>query len=181
MSQRPPRFWIPGVAENDARVSKRSRGLAASGSQSARLAHGFTLLELMVVIVIIGIVLALSPPLFSAGVTSAEQRAVARSVAQTLRFARSEAIANRTDVGVEFNLEDRTYQLPGGKKRGKWPPTMELDLTTTAAETVDPKHARVRFYSDGGSTGGRVTLKVKEREYRIDIGWLNGRIAIDES
>ena len=143
--------------------------------------RGFTLLELMVVIVIIGIVLALSPPLFSTGVTSAEQRAVARSVAQTLRFARSEAIAKRTDVGVEFNLEDRTYQLPGGKRRGKWPSTIQLELTTTAAETVDPKHAHVRFYSDGGSTGGRVTLKVKEREYRIDIGWLNGRVAIDES
>ena len=85
------------------------------------------------------------------------------------------------DVGVEFNLQDRTYQLPGGKKRGKWPETMQLELTTTAAETVDTKHAYVRFYSDGGSTGGRVTLKVKEREYRIDIGWLNGRVAIDES
>ena len=146
-----------------------------------RLAHGFTLLELMVVIVIIGAVLALSPPLFSAGVTAAEQRSVTRAVAQTLRFARSEAIANRTDVGVEFNLEERTYQLPGGKKRGKWPSTIELGLTTTEAETVDPKHGYVRFYSDGGSTGGRVTLKYKEREYRIDIGWLNGRVAIEES
>ncbi len=154
------------------------RGRAAPTTSRTR---GFTLLELMIVIVIIGVVLALSPPLFSAGVTSAEQRAVARSVAQTLRFARSEAIANRTDVGVEFNLEDRTYQLPGGKKRGKWPETIQLDLTTTVAETVDAKRAFVRFYSDGGSTGGRVTLKVKEREYRIDIGWLNGRVAIEES
>lgn len=144
-------------------------------------ASGFTLLELLVVIVIIGVVLALSPPLFSAGVTTAEQRAVARSVAQTLRFARSEAIATRTDVGVEFNLQDRTYQMPGGKRRGQWPPTIALELTTTAAETVDPTHAFVRFYADGGSTGGRVTLKYKEREYRIDIGWLNGRVAIDES
>jgi general secretion pathway protein H len=146
-----------------------------------RRTRGFTLLELMVVILIMGIVTALSPPLFSAGVTSAEQRAVARAVAQTLRFARSEAIATSKDVGVEFNLEDRTYQLPGGKKRGKWPDTMELQLTTTVAETVDPKRGFVRFYSDGGSTGGRVAVKVKEREYRIDIGWLNGRIAIDES
>ena len=161
------------------RLSSAGRGAAApTGSHRA---HGFTLLELMIVIVIIGLVLALSPPLFSAGVTSAEQRAVARSVAQTLRFARSEAIANRTDVGVEFNMENRTYQLPGGKKRGKWPETIQLELTTTAAETVDAKRANVRFYSDGGSTGGRVTLKVKEREYRIDIGWLNGRVAIDES
>ena len=160
-------------------AQEAGRGRASPTTQTRN--HGFTLLELMIVIVIIGIVLALSPPLFSAGVTSAEQRAVARSVAQTLRFARSEAIAKRTDVGVEFNLEDRTFQLPGGKKGGKWPATIQLDLTTTAAETVDPKHAYVRFYSDGGSTGGRVTLKVKEREYRIDIGWLNGRIAIDES
>lgn len=37
---------------------------------------------------------------------------------RALRFARSEAIANRTDVGVEFNLENRTFQLPGGKRRG---------------------------------------------------------------
>lgn len=181
MSQQPPHFWISAVAGRDAGVSGRSWRAAASSSRFARAAQGFTLLELMIVIVIIGVVLALSPPLFSSGVTSAEQRAVARSVAQTLRFARSEAIANRTDVGVEFNLENRTYQLPGGKRRGKWPETIALELTTTAAETVDPKHAYVRFYSDGGSTGGRVTLKVKEREYRIDIGWLNGRVAIEES
>jgi general secretion pathway protein H len=56
-----------------------------------------------------------------------------------------------------------------------------LQLTTTAAETVDEKRAFVRFYADGGSTGGRVTLKYKEHEYRIDIGWLNGRVAIDET
>ena len=51
--------------------------------RARRLAHGFTLLELMVVIVIIGAVLALSPPLFSAGVTAAEQRSVTRAVGKT--------------------------------------------------------------------------------------------------
>ena len=144
-------------------------------------AAGFTMLELVVVIVLIGILAALSSPLFSSGVSVAEHRAAARAVAQTLRFARSEAITSRTDVGVEFNLQDRTYQLPGGKRRGKWPEGVALELTTTVAETVDDKHAYVRFYADGGSTGGRVTLKYKEREYRVDVGWLNGRIAIEES
>lgn len=144
-------------------------------------AAGFTMLELLVVIVLIGILASLSSPLFSSGVSAAEHRAAARAVAQTLRFARSEAIANRTDVGVEFNLDDRSFQLPGGKRRGKWPEGVAVELTTTVAETVDDKHASVRFYADGGSTGGRVTLRYKEREYRVDIGWLNGRIAIDES
>lgn len=144
-------------------------------------AAGFTMLELLVVIVLVGILASLSSPLFSSGVSAAEHRAAARSVAQTLRFARSEAIANRTDVGVEFNLQDRTYQLPGGKRRGKWPEGIALQLTTTVAETVDDKHAFVRFYADGGSTGGRVTLKYKERSYLVDINWLTGRIAIEEA
>jgi len=152
-------------------------------SQTARYARsaGFTMLELLVVIVLIGVLAAISPPIFSNGVSAAEHRALARSVAQTLRFARSEAVANRTDVGVEFNLQDRTFQLPGGKRKGKWPENIALELTTTAAETIDEKHAYVRFYADGGSTGGRVTLKYKEREYRIDISWLTGHIAIEEA
>ncbi len=142
---------------------------------------GFTMLELLVVIVIIGVLAALSPPIFSSGVTSAQHRALARAIAQELRFARSEAINNRTNVGVEFNLAERTYQLQGGKRPGKWPEGIALELVTTAAETVDDKHASVRFYADGGSTGGRVTLRYKEREFRIDIGWLTGRVAIDET
>lgn len=151
-------------------------------SRFARARHaGFTMLELIVVIVLVGILAALSSPLFSSGVSAAEHRAAARAVAQALRFARSEAIANRTDVGVEFNLEDRTFQLPGGKRRGKWPEGIALELTTTVAETVDEKHAFVRFYADGGSTGGRVTLKYKERAYRVDISWLTGRVAIEEA
>ena len=48
------------------------------------------MLELLVVIVLIGVLAAISPPIFSNGVSAAEHRALARSVAQTLRFARSE-------------------------------------------------------------------------------------------
>ena len=165
------------LTPNSAPTRVRKRGYTAHSTRTA----GFTMLELLVVIVIIGVVAALSPPIFSSGVTSAQHRALARAIAQELRFARSQAIANRTDVGVEFNLADRTYQLQGGKRPGKWPEGIALELVTTAAETVDDKHASVRFYADGGSTGGRVTLKYKEREFRIDIGWLTGRIAIDET
>ncbi|HNY46602.1 MAG TPA: GspH/FimT family pseudopilin [Casimicrobium sp.] len=166
-------------------AARTPRDAACSGRASPRAltAHtsGFTMLELLVVTAIIGMIAVLSPPMFSSSVASAEQRATARSVAQIMRLARSEAIAQRKDIAVEFDLAQRTYQIQGGKRSGKWPETIELQLTTTVAETVDEQHANVRFYADGGSTGGRVTLKYKEREYRIDIGWLTGRIAIDES
>ncbi len=151
-----------------------------AASEGRRRARGFTLLELLVVIGLIVLLAAVSPPLFSNGVSAAQQRSLARNVAQTLRIARSEAIITRKDVGVEFNLLDRTFQLPDGKHRGQWPADVALELTTTAAETLDDNHAFVRFYPDGGSTGGRVALKVKDRTLNIDINWLTGHISIDD-
>jgi general secretion pathway protein H len=150
-------------------------------TRSTKSSRGFTMIELVAVILVIGLVAALAPPMFSSGVTAAEHRAATRQVAQVLRYARTEAVAKRMDVGVEFDLEARTYQLPGARKKSNIPDGVELLLTTTVAETKDEKHASVRFYPDGGSTGGRVTLKYKEREFRVDIDWLTGRIAIDDA
>ncbi|TAG06244.1 MAG: type II secretion system protein GspH [Betaproteobacteria bacterium] len=143
--------------------------------------RGFTMLELLAVIIVLALVAALSPPLFSSGVTGAEHRAAARQVAQVLRFARTEAVAKRVDVGVEFDFEARTFQLADARKKSKLPEGIALELTTTAAETKDEKRGSIRFYPDGGSTGGRVTLKNKERQFRIDIDWLTGRVAIDDA
>jgi general secretion pathway protein H len=141
------------------------------------------MLEIIAVILVIAIVATLSPPLFSSGVSATQHRAAAREVAQMLRYARTEAVAKRTDVAVDFDLEQRTFQVPASalKRVAKIPEGIEINLTTTAAETKNEKQASVRFYPDGGATGGRVTLKVRERSYLVDIDWLTGRVSIDES
>lgn len=159
----------------------RMKNYQSQSRSLLRRSRGFTMIELVAVILVIGLVAALAPPLWSSGVTAAEHRAAARQVAQVLRYARTEAVAKRVDVGVDFDLEARTYQLPGARKKSRLPDGIEILLTTTAAETKDEKHASVRFYPDGGSTGGRVTLKYKEREFRVDIDWLTGRVAIDDA
>jgi general secretion pathway protein H len=168
-----------GFAE--ATMTKNASSIQRYPVQSKKLSRGFTMIELVAVILVIGLVAALAPPMFVSGVTAAEHRAATRQVAQVLRYARTEAVAKRVDVGVDFDLEARTYQLPGAKKKSKIPDGIELLLTTTVAETKDEKNASVRFYPDGGSTGGRVTLKYKAREFRVDIDWLTGRIAIDDA
>lgn len=147
------------------------------------LASGFTLLEMIAVILVIALVAALSPPLFSSGVSASQHRAAAREVAGMLRLARTEAVAKRIDMGVDFDLEARTVQIPNAsnKRIAKIPEGIEINLTTTAAETKNEKQASVRFYPDGGATGGRVTLKVRDRSYLVDIDWLTGRVSIDEA
>jgi general secretion pathway protein H len=38
----------------------------------------------------------------------------------------------------------------------------------------------VRFFPDGGSNGGRITLAAGDRKYDVDVDWLTGRVAILE-
>ena len=38
----------------------------------------------------------------------------------------------------------------------------------------------IRFFPDGSSTGGRVTLMVGERSYAVDVDWLTGRVRVLE-
>jgi general secretion pathway protein H len=163
--------------------AKRSRaGIQLNRSLRSR-ALGFTLLEIIAVLLVIAAMVAIARPQLSSGVSAAQHRAVAREVAQMLRYARTEAVAKRSDIAVDFDLEQRTLQIPNTalKRVAKIPEGIEINLVTTAAETKNEKQASVRFYPDGGATGGRVTLKLRERSFLVDIDWLTGRVSIDEN
>ena len=42
----------------------------------------------------------------------------------------------------------------------------------------DDKVGAIRFYPDGSSTGGRITVASGERKYLVDVDWLTGRVSI---
>ncbi|MCX8097690.1 MAG: GspH/FimT family protein [Casimicrobiaceae bacterium] len=154
-----------------------------------RRARGFTLVELLVVLVLVALIVALAPPLWGSARATSEHRSAARAVAHMLRLARSEAVARRVDVPVEFDLAAREVRLAsgsaaaeGGRLRAiKLPERLVIELTTTQAETQSSERGSIRFYPDGGSTGGRVTLRSGARAYRVDIDWFSGRVSIDEA
>jgi general secretion pathway protein H len=54
-----------------------------------------------------------------------------------------------------------------------------MKLYTAQADLVSDAVGSVRFFPDGGSTGGRVTIAAGERKFDVDIDWLTGRVAID--
>jgi general secretion pathway protein H len=45
---------------------------------------------------------------------------------------------------------------------------------------VNERQGAIRFFPDGGSNGGRVTVASGERKYEVDVDWLTGRVAILE-
>jgi general secretion pathway protein H len=39
--------------------------------------------------------------------------------------------------------------------------------------------ASIRFFADGSSTGGRITLEREHAAWKIDINWLTGQIELE--
>lgn len=74
-------------------------------------AGGFTLMELVIVAVLIGILAALAVPLFGRTIPRLKSHAEARGILNTIRIARSRAIAENTQYGVYLDTNARNYIL----------------------------------------------------------------------
>lgn len=145
-----------------------------------RIGHrGFSMLELLLVLIILVIAYSLASPLI-ANLGSGDLKSSARTVAVALKRARNVAISGRQETPLTFNLEDRTITLPGQPKPFQLPPKLDLQLYTVQQELTNDKIAAIRFYPDGSSTGGRVTVGQGDRRFEIDVDWLTGRVHINQ-
>jgi general secretion pathway protein H len=142
--------------------------------------RGFTLLEMLIVLVIMGMIAAITIPIFGNGVSTTELRSAAREVAAGLRLARGQAIAQRTESVLLLDVAGRAFSVPPDGKVHPLSPGIDIKLFTAQRDIVTDNIGAIRFYPDGGSTGGRVTLASGERKFDVDVDWLTGRIAILE-
>ena len=141
---------------------------------------GFTLIELMVVLVIAGLLLTVLPPMFSAALPGVQLKGAAREVASALRFARDRAITRQRESTLTFDLESREYRVSGRERAYSLPSGLDVELFTVRSEQTDEDTGAIRFFPDGSSTGGRVTLAGGERSYAVDVDWLTGRVRVLE-
>ena len=141
--------------------------------------HGFTLLELLVVLAITGVVMAISVPRLSLPGMLEPGREAARDLAAGLSRARAVAIRENREATFTLDVEGRRYSVDGGPERAL-SADLPLSLYTARSELVDAERGNIRFYPDGSSTGGRIILAEADPDRRIAvrIRWLTGHVAI---
>ncbi|MEP6997213.1 MAG: GspH/FimT family pseudopilin [Betaproteobacteria bacterium] len=145
-----------------------------------RRVPGFTLLEMLIVLTLIGLLVAVTIPIFGNGVSTTELKSDTRAVAAGLRQARGQAIAQRGEAALELDVGARTFRVPPDPHVHKLAEQLELKIFTAQSDLVNDKVGAIRFFADGGSNGGRITLASGERKFNVDVDWLTGRVAILE-
>jgi general secretion pathway protein H len=151
--------------------------LRFSGKKVSGPERGFTLVEVTVVMVIIALMMGLVVTSMSGSISSAEARAAARELVASIRYTRARAILDKSEQVFEVNTEERSYQAPG-RKQVKLPEGVDITITTARSEITAEDIAGIRFFPDGGSTGGHIELTVNEREYRVNVAWLTGETSL---
>lgn len=151
-----------------------------TGSITAGNSGGFTLLELLVVLLIASLVVGLIPPLFSAAVPGAQLKGAARDLASALRETRNLAVTHNREMDVLLNLESSEYSTNGYTET--LPKGITLGIRSPASGArLYPAQQRVRFYPDGSATAARITLSRDGQVYELALDWLIGRVRITET
>jgi general secretion pathway protein H len=128
--------------------------------------RGFTLIETIVVLVILGMALGIVAGFLPRRNTTLELSAATSRVAGALRIARSRAMAEGHPVpfvavpdGHGFRVENSTVSLG-------------------SAITVVMAQPQILFASDGSTSGGSLRVMVGGKQLLIQVDWLTGRVVV---
>jgi general secretion pathway protein H len=136
---------------------------------------GLTLLEALVGLAILAGLVTISVPYLRSKPAGLE--IAARQVATQLRQAQSAAMRSSKPADV---IIDTASGRIGRDYVAETNPPIGLTLLTAVEQRLGKTAGSIRFFPDGGSTGGGVALTQGARRVDILVDWLTGRVTMAE-
>jgi general secretion pathway protein H len=142
--------------------------------------HGFTLIEMIVVLVVVALVAGLVMTRGPMRSRALEARTAAHAIAQSLRDARARAIAANRPVEFTLDLGRQSFRIDAGAV-SELPPGLGLSVADVPGESFDSRIAGIRFAPDGSSSGGRIEVESGKLRFSIGVDWLTGGVSIADA
>lgn len=141
--------------------------------------RGFTLLELLLVLLLLGLVYGLAGPMIGAGSAGLDVKAATRQLAAGLRKARGIAITERQEALLAVDVNARSFSVTRDPRTYFLPRRPNIALFTAQSELMRDTVGGIRFFPDGSSTGGRITVSLEGNMAAVDVDWVTGRITVE--
>jgi type II secretion system protein H len=150
---------------------------------------GFTLLELILVLLLMGLIAGLTLPFVASTLDRLKLQSEVRQIASALQFTRSEAISKKTLFTFNFDI-DKNYYWLAMPKQDEVTQSKSIDATVRILdyqrtdETLTEGSFMILFYPRGNSSGGTLRFKSindkdEENIYAVIIDPITGKPKIE--
>jgi type II secretion system protein H len=156
------------------RTKGHRRGPGAFALRRSSRTRGFTLIEIMVVVAIMGIILAAGVPSLYGFLHKSGIRKTTSDIVDTCQSARAAAIMSGSPTDLVFHPKDGTCEAAGagGGGYGAWAHSAKIEnctiemLDVNLEECKDYDTVKVRFFPNGTSDEMTLILRGENNEWR---------------
>jgi general secretion pathway protein H len=139
--------------------------------------HGFTLLELIIVLFLISLIMGMVTLFFANVLPSNRFNATVRNVASTIREARSLARIDGQSQAVTIDLDSKTYGIEGRGSRNI-PNDISIKVIDPVAGEVQQGKYQFILHPSGGIEGGTIVLWNAKKVVNIEPDPVAGSVVI---
>ena len=169
---------------------------------SKKSPSGYSLIELIVVLVLIGILSAIATPLLISTIMKTQLKTSAKELATTFRYARSQAISTKKPFYFYVDLDNSSYWISSDVENAESEGTFDAETVREAAtnirstskeiiikkvdaalSTMNEGIVEIPFYPQGNTINVIVYLEKRnesnsDRNYEIHLDEITGKVKI---